>query len=123
MIRGLPRDDRGATAIEFALIAPVLLIALAGILEYGRVMGARQAIRDIIDLNARRGVIEVLSSSAVQEAVEADLDQIPMVQDYLVTITDGANLVVSVTASYDLVLGAVLPQDLLSFQMTTTLRR
>jgi Flp pilus assembly protein TadG len=123
MISTLCRDERGATAIEFAFIAPVLLVMLAGILEYGRVLGARQSIRDIIDMNARRGVAEVLATSAVQEAVEADLEQIPTVQDYFVTVTDGANLIVSVNASYNLVLGAFLPENLLSFQMTTTLRR
>lgn len=123
MIASLRRDHRGTAAIEFALIAPVLLAIMAGILEYGRVVAGRQAIRDVLDENARRGVVEVLSSSAIQDAIAADLDQLPIVQDYVVTITDGNYLVVTINATYNLVLGALLPTDMITFQMSNTMRR
>lgn len=34
-IRRFRRDTRGATAVEFALILPVLIVALAGLIDYG----------------------------------------------------------------------------------------
>ena len=43
MVRRSPisRDDRGAAAVEFALIAPLLILLVFGIIEFGRVWSAR----------------------------------------------------------------------------------
>ncbi|MHA7208943.1 TadE/TadG family type IV pilus assembly protein [Arthrobacter sp. MDT1-65] len=35
------RSERGATAVEFALVVPVLLILLIGVIEFGRVYNAQ----------------------------------------------------------------------------------
>jgi Flp pilus assembly protein TadG len=52
------RADTGASAVEFALVAPVLFLVLFGIIDYGiwfaDSISARQAVRD----GARRGVVE-----------------------------------------------------------------
>lgn len=37
----IARDQRGAAALEFALIAPLLVLLLFGIIEFGRVWSAR----------------------------------------------------------------------------------
>src|SRR3954470_8261614 len=51
------RPDTGASAVEFALVAPVLFLILFGIIDYGiwfsDSISARQAVRD----GARRGVV------------------------------------------------------------------
>jgi Flp pilus assembly protein TadG len=56
------RPDTGASAVEFALLAPVLFLVLFGIIDYGiwfaDSISARQAVRD----GARRGVVEVFGS-------------------------------------------------------------
>src|SRR5689334_14442289 len=55
------RADTGASAVEFALVAPVLFLVLFGIIDYGiwfaDSISARQAVRD----GARRGVVENFS--------------------------------------------------------------
>jgi Flp pilus assembly protein TadG len=52
------RSDAGASAVEFALLAPVLFLVLFGIIDYGiwfaDSISARQAVRD----GARAGVVE-----------------------------------------------------------------
>ncbi len=35
------RSEQGATAVEFALVVPVLLILLIGVIEFGRVFNAQ----------------------------------------------------------------------------------
>jgi len=56
--RARQRRDDGASAVEFALVAPVLFLILFGIIDYGiwfsDSISARQAVRD----GARRGVVE-----------------------------------------------------------------
>jgi len=41
MLRHFARDRRGASAVEFALIAPVLAVTLLGVAEYGHVVYQR----------------------------------------------------------------------------------
>jgi len=52
------RGERGASAVEFGLLAPVLFLLLFGIIDYGiwfaDSISARQAVRD----SARRAVVE-----------------------------------------------------------------
>src|SRR5918911_2543478 len=59
---GRQRGDRGAAAVEFALVTPLLLLILFGIIDYGiwfaDSISARQAVRDA----ARQGVVEQFGS-------------------------------------------------------------
>ena len=55
---GRRRADPGAAAVEFALVTPLLLVMLFGIIDYGiwfaDSISARQAVRDA----ARQGFVE-----------------------------------------------------------------
>ena len=44
MARREERGDRGAAAVEFALISPMLLLLVFGIVTYGYMLSFRQAI-------------------------------------------------------------------------------
>ena len=59
ILRRLRRDERGASALEFALLAPVLLTTYAGIVEAGQavVAGRRtaHAASSLADLSALKG--------------------------------------------------------------------
>ncbi len=46
-------DARGATAVEFALVAGPLLMLLFGTIEFGRVMWLRQALEETATVGAR----------------------------------------------------------------------
>ncbi|QIK76874.1 TadE/TadG family type IV pilus assembly protein [Nocardioides piscis] len=73
--RGRHRDDRGAAAVEFALVAPILVALLLGMVDYGLffadAIGMRQGIRE----NARKAVV---SDFVVSPACNSggDLDKI-----------------------------------------------
>ena len=58
------RRDRGATAVEFALVAPILILLVLGIIEYGLwfsdSLSSRQGVREA----ARQGVVENFGDSA-----------------------------------------------------------
>jgi Flp pilus assembly protein TadG len=67
--------DRGAAAVEFALVTPLLLVMLFGIIDYGiwftDSIALRQAVRD----GARRGAVENFGSCspAITGTTDADL--------------------------------------------------
>lgn len=58
------RDKRGASALEFALAAPVTLGLFFGILQFGVVLQSRGAIRSAISDIARTTSVEFLNSSS-----------------------------------------------------------
>ncbi len=55
--RRLARADRGQALVEFALVAPVLLLLVVGIFEFGRAWNALQAVTDAAREGARAAVI------------------------------------------------------------------
>ena len=53
MIRPLVRDSAGATAVEFALLAPTFLMLLFLLFDGGRMMFAKQSLNELATATAR----------------------------------------------------------------------
>ena len=49
-------NERGASAVEFALLLPVLMLILFGIIEFGMVMYSREVLTNAISEGARAGI-------------------------------------------------------------------
>jgi Flp pilus assembly protein TadG len=50
-------DDRGAAALEFALVLPVLLIVVFGLIDFGRMLNAQLIVSDAAREGARAAAI------------------------------------------------------------------
>ena len=62
-------DRRGATAVEFSLILPALLLLLFGIVEFGRLLWTQSALHFAVEEAARCATVDAAncgSASAVQ---------------------------------------------------------
>lgn len=71
--RSLMRDARGAAIVEFALIAPVLLITMMGIFDLGYNMYATSMLHGAIQKAARDSTLEGgAGNSAALDALVAD---------------------------------------------------
>ncbi|GIM67677.1 hypothetical protein Pve01_89490 [Planomonospora venezuelensis] len=57
------RTDRGAAAVEFALIVPILFVLLFGIIDYGAVFSDSVSMRQGVREAARAGVVSSFNSS------------------------------------------------------------
>ena len=57
-LRSIRRDQRGVTAVEFALITPVLLIAMMGVFDLGYNMYATNMLQGAIQKAARDSSLE-----------------------------------------------------------------
>ncbi len=66
------RNDKGATAVEFAIILPVLLLFVFGIIEWGLYMYNRQVITNAAREGARYGVLMRAAPRAVTDDEEDD---------------------------------------------------
>lgn len=74
----MPRDPRrwvllasteGATAVELALVAPVLLLLIFGTMELARIVGLRSELQDAATAAVRAAVARGVSGSAELRAV------------------------------------------------------
>ena len=54
---GLKRDERGQALVEFALILPIILLLVVGMLEFARAWNLHQVMTDAAREGARRAVI------------------------------------------------------------------
>jgi Flp pilus assembly protein TadG len=63
------RDDRGQALVEFALLVPILLLLILGVVEFGRAWNAYQVITDAAREGARVAVVNNTSAN-VADSVE-----------------------------------------------------
>ncbi len=59
----MKRTDRGAVAVEFALVMPVLLLVLLGIVDFGRAMFVQNSLAHAASVGAQSLAIRATSGS------------------------------------------------------------
>jgi Flp pilus assembly protein TadG len=71
--------ERGAAAVEFALVLPALLLLVLGIIDFGRIFSAQQTLTYAARAGARVMVLQNSQSAAVTAAQNAasPLAQLP----------------------------------------------
>ena len=58
MSRSRPKARRGATIVEFALVAPLLFLVVIGMVEFGRMVMVQQILTNASREGARQGILE-----------------------------------------------------------------
>jgi len=67
------RKRRATAAVEFAIVAPVFLLLVFGMIEYGRMVMVQQIITNASREGARTAVLDGATTSSVQSAVNTYL--------------------------------------------------
>lgn len=114
-----PFRETGAAAVEFALIVPVLLLLLLGIVEFGRVFNAQISLSAAAREGARAAALGVDVDAVKQLTSDAapslnppiDGDQVSVDPD---TCVPGVNVEVIIEYPFDLVTGIVAPDIVLT---------
>jgi hypothetical protein len=76
VIARVSRDRRGQALAEFALVLPLVLLFIAGIIEMGRAWNIKQAVTDAAREGARYGVVQdpaITTTDDVKAKVEERL--------------------------------------------------
>lgn len=100
-------SERGAELIEFALVVPILILILAGMVDFGMMFRSYEAVTNAAREGARVGVLEGYASGDVQDRVDAYMAASGLTGAYTVNvantpITTGAGTFTarSVTVNY-----------------------
>lgn len=103
LIRDLWRHRHGASAVEFALVLPLLLIFLFGILQYGFLMFTYNAMLDTARDTARKLSTGAVNSGTAQAEARANLPAWIEPASWTIITLDsgGANAQVTATISID----------------------
>ncbi|MBU0517106.1 MAG: pilus assembly protein [Proteobacteria bacterium] len=83
-------DERGVAAVEFALILPLLLILMFGIVEFGLAWYSKQVVTNASREGARAGIVwqePKMSDSEITAVVQNYLTQSGFTQPVTVTVT------------------------------------
>ena len=62
------RDDRGSAAVEFALVVPLLMLLLFGVISYGYLLSFRQALSQGAAEGARAAAVSATTTSTARSA-------------------------------------------------------
>ena len=99
-----PRGEKGQTLVEFVLVAPVLLLILFGIVQFGIAFKNSMVVTDSVRAGARKAAVSRAASDPVgaakQAVVSAAGDLNPANLNVVVTSTWHAGDSVTVTATY-----------------------
>ncbi|HZR96689.1 MAG TPA: TadE family protein [Gaiellaceae bacterium] len=102
------RNERGQTMVEFALVLPVLLLVLFGIIQFGLAFTHYVALTDAVRAGARTAAVSRLSPTRVPDTVakvktaSGDLDTTQVNVTVTSTWTPGQDVVVSATYPYSI---------------------
>ena len=83
MKRWMRRDlgrDRGASAVEFALVLPLLMLIVFGIVDFGVLFSQQLTLNNAVRAGARSGVVvgQVLDCPGIRSKVQGDLSGLAM---------------------------------------------
>jgi Flp pilus assembly protein TadG len=104
------RSERGAVAVEFALLAPVLLLLLLGVVEFGRVFNAQLQLTAAARESVRVMAIQKQTDTAIDAAIAAAPHLRPALTAADVQISPAScavttDVTVTITYSVDLISG------------------
>lgn len=102
-------QERGAAAVEFALLAPILILLVFGIIQFSIVYNQVQGLHAAAREGARLGSLPSSSAGEIEARVAEALDGIPLNNGYTITeLTtcegDAETSVVRIQADYNIVI-------------------
>ena len=97
-------EEQGAAALEFALVLPILIMLVMGIIEFSRAYNAKEALQYAVREGAREMAINKNATTAQSVTVDRAIGLNPALTASQVTVAgcSGSDVSARVTATYNL---------------------
>ena len=105
------RGSRGAAAVEFALLLPVFLLVIAGIVDFGRAFFTQITLTNAAREGARAAIVSTVSAADISVRAQASAPGIPGITTTATVCSGsgGGNASVTASAPFDwLLMGPAL---------------
>jgi len=90
-LRRFGHDRRGAAAVEFALVAPIFLVLLSGIIENGLIIFTQSALDNATRDAARMIMLGTTSESAFANTIASEVGSLVPSSDIRYNVQSGGN--------------------------------
>jgi hypothetical protein len=89
--RTLLKPDDGTTAIEFAIVAPVLILLIMGIMEFGLIYYAKNVLENAVAVGARIGITgsDYAGNNRVAKPDDAPTDRVKIIKENIYKRSSG----------------------------------
>ena len=121
IIKNIRQSETGTAIVEFALLAPVIIGLMLGVIQIGMSMQSRSAMRDVVSETARYAMVEYQRQNAItNEALETYGETIARSPQFLmndtvdVTVDDASTLRVPGTFEKTMTI-TYTPRDIVPF--------
>jgi Flp pilus assembly protein TadG len=119
------RSEQGASLIEFAILAPFLILLLFGIIEFGWLFGQYNDVRHGAREGARFAAVNAGDNTAIKDSVCSAMEGLTAgMTSISVSVTDGVNVGsqgnITVTAQVTSLSGLPLITSFLPSQLSST---
>ena len=121
LLRALGQDQRGAAAVEFAFIMPILLLMFSGILQFGSVMFLENHMTNVAREASRRVAVGELTETDAATMVQGALVNWGVTYEVSVATADAGNGNQDVTVAISLPLSDAALMDVLGLFETGNL--
>lgn len=132
----LRKNQKGAALLEFALVLPILLLLVFGIIEFGLLFYNKQVITNASREGARAGIVNGVAEGAIKTIVvdycKDSVDKsskvlslkgkIPISETEIKVDTIDDDLSVNVTFNYPLLLSSIIGIGNVTVSAQTTMR-
>ena len=99
------RRERGAAAIEFALLLPAFLLVIAGIVDFGRAFFTQIELTNAAREGARAAVVSTTTAAAIESRASASAPGLPdLSTTATICGTAGGNATVNASTSFEWIL-------------------
>jgi Flp pilus assembly protein TadG len=114
------QGERGASLIEFALVAPILIVLLFGVVDFGRLAFTKIDLNDAVQEGSIYASTHPGDTSDIQDRVVGGVDSPAIVKPTVVITCPGDKLKVTVTHSMTTIVPLLLPDTFtLTAEVTT----
>ena len=119
-VRKLQQDAKGSTAVEFAFIAPLLLMMLAGMAQFGMGYFVRNHMQDVARETSRQFAIGALNEAQAESYAQSSLLNLGI--NYPVAVVPPVGGSEDVTTSISAPMAEVTPFDFLGMFQNGTMQ-
>ena len=116
------RGERGASMVEFAFVAPILIVLLFGVVDFGRLAFTKINLNDAVQEGSIYASTHPGDTSDIQDRVVGSVDSPQIVKSTVVITCPSDKLKVAVTHQMTTIVPLILPDTFtLTAEVTTDL--